>query len=301
MLETGCSQTMVHSHLVQCTIGQVAGRGRRGGENVRCVHGDSVFYPLTNVTISLEGHLIQTVGAMSDTLPASVLLGTDVRELGQLLGTRSVASPTDLSSNQQVLATTTRARVRDDARKEQDRHSWVQECGVRVTPVEASSVDGAGSCQLGNELSEGLFEGGRSRTRLTRRQKCQGRREHKAKEEAAEVTSPAPVIDNLRSSVHIWKWILLSWQPQASGTVEGKGDSDRVSSYYWRNGLLHHQAPAGNCSEGEGVEQLVLPRQCHNTVLTMAHSIPIAGHLGKRKTADCILQQFNWPGVHNVW
>ena len=48
-----------------------------------------------------------------------------------------------------------------------------------------------------------------------------------------------------------------------------------------------------------GVEQLVLPRQCYKTILTMAHSIPIAGHLGKQKTAGCILQQFYWPGVHN--
>ena len=102
-----------------------------------------------------------------------MLLGTDVRELGQFLGTRSVAE-------QQALATTTRARARDDARKEQEEHSREQECGVSATPVEASSVDGAGSWQLGNELSESLFKGGQSRTRLTRRQKRQGRREHEA-------------------------------------------------------------------------------------------------------------------------
>ena len=97
---------------------------------VKCVHGDSVFNPLTNVTISLEGHLIQTVAAVSDTLPASVLLGMDVRELGQLLETRSVASPKGLSGEQQALATTTRARARDDVRKEQEEHSREQECGV---------------------------------------------------------------------------------------------------------------------------------------------------------------------------
>ncbi|KAL5491312.1 hypothetical protein EMCRGX_G016575 [Ephydatia muelleri] len=51
-------------------------------------------------------------------------------------------------------------------------------------------------------------------------------------------------------------------------------------------GMLYHQVPAGNGSEGERVEQLVLPRQCHKTVLTMAHSIPLAGNLGRRKTAD---------------
>ena len=57
-------------------------------------------------------------------------------------------------------------------------------------------------------------------------------------------------------------------------------------------GMLYHQVPAGNGSEGERVEQLVLPRQCRKTVLTMAHSIPLAGNLGRRKTADRILQRF---------
>ena len=117
VLDTGCSQTMVHSRLVQSDK-----LLEEEGVVVRCVHGDSVFYPLISVTISLEGHLIRTVAAVSDTLPASVLLGTDVRELGQLLGTRSVASPKDLSGEQQALATTTRARARDDATKEQEEH-----------------------------------------------------------------------------------------------------------------------------------------------------------------------------------
>ena len=175
---------------------------------------------------------------------------------------------------------------------------------MSATLVEASSVDGAGSWQLGKELSEGLFEGGRSRTRLTRRQKCQGRREHEAKEAVVEVTSPAPVIDILEISAaelraHQEADPTLTAAREASGTVEGKGNGDRVSRYYRRNGLLYHQAPAGNGNEVEGVEQLVLPRQCRKTVLTTAHSIPLAGHLGKRKTADRILQRFYWPGVHN--
>lgn len=34
------------------------------------------------------------------------------------------------------------------------------------------------------------------------------------------------------------------------------------------------------------VDQLVLPAVCRGTVMSLAHSIPLAGHLGKKKIAD---------------
>ena len=44
-------------------------------------------------------------------------------------------------------------------------------------------------------------------------------------------------------------------------------------------------------------EQLVLPPKCRWMVMELAHSIPLAGHLGKHKTADRTLQRFYWPTV----
>ena len=46
------------------------------------------------------------------------------------------------------------------------------------------------------------------------------------------------------------------------------------------------------------IEQLVLPKKCRRKVLEMAHSIPLAGHLGKKKTTDRILQRFYWPTMY---
>lgn len=46
------------------------------------------------------------------------------------------------------------------------------------------------------------------------------------------------------------------------------------------------------------VEQLILPKCCHDTVMQLAHSIPLAGHLGKEKTTKRVLQRFYWPTVH---
>ena len=46
------------------------------------------------------------------------------------------------------------------------------------------------------------------------------------------------------------------------------------------------------------MEQLVLPTQCRKAVLQLAHDIPLAGHLGRQKTAHRVLQRFYWPGLY---
>jgi len=49
---------------------------------------------------------------------------------------------------------------------------------------------------------------------------------------------------------------------------------------------------------GNAVEQLLLPKQHYQTVCKLAHSIPIARHLGCEKTISRITQQFYWPTVY---
>ena len=80
LLDTGCTQTMVRKDLIlpeQLIEGEAA--------TIRCVHGDNVLYPLAEVAIEVEGLDLTVRAAISETLPMSVLLGTDVPQLGQLL------------------------------------------------------------------------------------------------------------------------------------------------------------------------------------------------------------------------
>lgn len=42
---------------------------------------------------------------------------------------------------------------------------------------------------------------------------------------------------------------------------------------------------------------LVLPKKCRIKVMEMAHSIPLAGHLGKTRTTNRVLQRFYWPTI----
>ena len=45
------------------------------------------------------------------------------------------------------------------------------------------------------------------------------------------------------------------------------------------------------------VDQIVLPKKCRNSVLHIAHTIPTAGHLGK-KMANRILGRLYWPTLY---
>ncbi len=65
--------------------------------------------------------------------------------------------------------------------------------------------------------------------------------------------------------------------------------------FFRRDRLLYRRwRPAGRHTDME-VEQLVLPLTCRQTVLQLAHTIPLAGHLGRDKTAQRVLQRFYWP------
>lgn len=67
------------------------------------------------------------------------------------------------------------------------------------------------------------------------------------------------------------------------------------SEFFWREGVLYkHWRPDAHTE----VEQIVLPKQCRRTVLELAHSIPMGGHLGKKKTTSRIQQRFYWPTIH---
>ena len=44
--------------------------------------------------------------------------------------------------------------------------------------------------------------------------------------------------------------------------------------------------------------QLVLPVTCRSAVLHLTHTIPLAGHLGRDKTAQRILRRFYWPTMY---
>lgn len=86
--------------------------------------------------------------------------------------------------------------------------------------------------------------------------------------------------------------------PTLDSVWERAQDDDGESTqYFQRNGLLYRKwlPPRRGGTTTMAVEQLVLPSSCRVSVLKVAHTIPIAVHLGRDKTTDRILQKFYWP------
>ena len=51
--------------------------------------------------------------------------------------------------------------------------------------------------------------------------------------------------------------------------------------------------------EWETTYQIVVPQNCRMEVMKLAHSGPLAGHLGVSKTCSRILFHFCWPGIRS--
>ena len=143
------------------------------------------------------------------------------------------------------------------------------------------------------QLDNSLFTTGRERPRLTRAQKQQTRRQH-AMESMAETPSLLDISADELKSLQLFDPSLdfIREAVRQKPDVTGRG-------FFAKEGLLYRRyLPPGSDDENGSVEQLILPTKCRKAVLQLAHSIPLAGHLGRNKTVHRILQRFYWPTVY---
>ena len=318
ILDTGCSQTMVREDLAK-TSKLLEGEA----VTVRCAHGDTVLYPLSEVELELAGKKMVVRAAISENVPASVLLGTDVPELGSLLSVENLK----IGRNRDSYAVT-RAQARKDAEEEKARLFKEAVSDVRPTPllseisegqdseesdheISDSEVDDSGTNMEANEreecqpqnssddwlgtFDENLFEPGKAKKPLSHREK------RKDGHEAGLVRAkdkPRKKIDKTKINPPVTKSELVRLQ-ETDGTlavIRKKAGDASSSEFFWREGVLYkHWRPDAH----REVEQIVLPKQCRRTVLELAHSIPMGGHLGKKKTTSRIQQRFYWPTIHH--
>ena len=64
-----------------------------------------------------------------------------------------------------------------------------------------------------------------------------------------------------------------------------------------KNDLLYRKYEAPNQNRGEIISQVVVPTPLRNTVMRLAHSSIMGGHLGTKRTYGRIFAHFFWPGV----
>ena len=156
LVDSGCTRTMVHQKLVpESKI--------KEGEAVamQCVHGDTVVYPVAEVTLEMEGQLFEVEAAVSDTLPLSVCLGTDVPEWASML-----AAAQDEGAERAFMVST-RAQRRLEEAREAEQQGKEKACGVQPKALEEEWI-----CEFDAEL----FGVSKEKVRKTKKQKREERR-----------------------------------------------------------------------------------------------------------------------------
>ena len=158
LLDTGCTRTLVHQDLVP------EEKVREGNAiAIRCAHGDTVLYPLAEISLEVEGHPITVEAAVSNTLPMSVLLGTDNPELKELLNCK------------EAFAVMTRAESRRQREEEEKKAKLTEECGVCPKPLINEKRKEEEMSGL-EKLDDEIFGESREKKRQTKQEKRQEKR-----------------------------------------------------------------------------------------------------------------------------
>ena len=271
-MDTGATQTLVRKGLVaddDIVDGEVT---------IRCAHGDTVSYPLAVVKINIGGKDIITTAAVSSTLPASVLLGWDVPQLMDYVQQKDSTR----ASKEDALAVITRSRQRRADNPESGAETLAEASSIPETDEYLSNLD------------DSLFSpAGPSKPTMTRAQKRENRQQYR--HEAARDVLPGNSLDITAEDLRVFQENDESLH-RIRAIADGEPSSTAGEKFFRHDGLLYRRySPPG--TEAHSIQQLVLPTQCRPAVLKLAHNIPMAGHLGKKKTADRVLSRFYWPGV----
>ena len=327
LLDMGCTRTMIRKDLVpkECLLPGKA-------VTILCAHGDMALYPLARVRIEVEGVGMEADAAVSESLPVAALLGTDAPQLGRLLHANPMVMHTE-GMDHAIVTTCAQSQRETEEREQQWLHQQdsgvephlpdigghkgqsptdvdvgdggpeMMGCGGECVGGKEGEVDG-GSMDDGAEEGEGngwdkgvvggdfaddLFSTPVERENKTRKQKRESRRAYglvRAKD--------GPGRGHGRVELDLSLEQLRQLQG-SDNTLVGIIEGDR---FFRKNGVLYRRWVERGQPEEAAIEQIVLPKLCRKAVLQLAHSIPLGGHLGKKKTTDRILKRFYWPSLH---
>ena len=232
-------------------------------------------YPLARVEVIVDEKHYWLEAAAVNKLPMSVLLGRDVPELVKIGPT--VEGP----KKSLVMAATTRAqakkRMEEDARTVQKE----KQSGAKATPVMEQVDSDVAMDSLKNSLDNAAVL-----------HKAEGL---KAPEKPEHLDGEGEKLFNVEKIQRLQRedpTLQPLWKA-------AKGERTKVNVWFYEeNGMLYRHWQPLSDGEGLAIEQLVLPVAVRRTVMTVAHEIPLAGHMGKKRTVQRVLQRFYWPSVY---
>ena len=187
------------------------------------------MFPLANIEVQLGGMAFRVEAAVSDRLPMSVLLCTDVPQLVELLNGvgREPGLDSDGGEAMDVLVMTRSQRAAQEQVEEQQREKQLRS-GVQPSPVDGVTVDTVGPLRddpddgvaveyamIGAEFGDDLFQSKKVRPKMTRAQKrankhnYHGERPHKQLGTFGEVSLTRAEVERLQADTvgasRVWR------------------------------------------------------------------------------------------------
>ena len=261
---------------------------------VRCSHGDVTLYPFADVHVQVDGIEFTIRSTLSQILPVSVLLGTDVPDLGRLL-TRPGVGTSHSEPAEAMVVTRAQAREREKA----DAYQQLREKASAVCPTPITDVRDIREPLMGSTFADDLFSPRQPRTHLTRRQKRLDRHAHglvRAKDRS-KIPGAETCWSEALAQGDLGRLQREDKSLQVARSLAEEG-TQTPQTFFQEEGLLYRKWKCKGQGEDSSIEQLVLPSQCRQQVLQLAHLVPLGGHLGWKKTLNRIARRFYWPTMH---
>ncbi|KAI8496819.1 hypothetical protein Bbelb_254740 [Branchiostoma belcheri] len=268
LLDTGSAQTLIREDLVDPT--KIA-HGDQGG--ITCVHGDERKYPTAQVEIRVGRQSYRVNAKVTPNLPRPAIVGRDVPHLAELV---------QQCASGRLAFVTTRAQARKTAQEFIDLQKAMQQSGVQLRQFSRSAAEPTEDPieDWGRFSGDLFYNNGKARKSKKQRRadKRRGASDH-GHGELEPLDGEDPTLGKVRDLLH-----------------QGDGSGDSAMRYVAEGGMMYRLwKPKG---EDEDRKQLVLPQQCRPVVLQLAHDATMAGHLGRKKTAERIRREFFWPGLY---
>ena len=289
--DSGADRTIVHRRMVPtATL-----KGRKGF--FKSFSGQDSHLDLADVVIEIARRQYTLEVAVMDNLQYDALLGMDIPELFQ---------PLQQKAAETVMSVRTRAQLKRAAAQQQETVRREKEDAATLTPLPPADPPANPSSPVSSDtemdlleeeisqdtgemdlppFSDDLFLQVQPRKPVSKSQK---------RETAQNYSSIANHTHSLDGGAE--KLSNLQRSDPTLETARSAAD-EKSSGYLWEDGLLYRMWTPKK--DDEAIQQLVLPQQYRHTVLKTAHSIPMAGHLGRKKTISRVTQRFYWPGLRD--
>ena len=265
VLDSGSDITIINSKLI--TDDQLTGET----VTVHTVDDRPIHFPLARVCLNVGNYSIHHVVAVSHTIKDDALLGVDLenfRDLMRLGVCQEMEKATPIRVQQ------TRKQVAEQG--EQERLDDIATAQSGATLVDLSEVP---------DLDDSLFQ---------REEERQVQATPDAEEDILQLPLPKTVAEDPLEEGDDRTLLMEQQKKDESLTMVTRMADRNENGYKYEEGLVVHIEVD---ELGTAWTRVVMPKCRCQSILALAHSNPMGGHFGVKRTIARVRKHFTWPGL----